>query len=187
MNSAEPKVLLGVTGSIAAYKAADLASKLRQKGVNVTVVMTAAAQQLVAARTFQYITNNPVVTSLWEPAGGYDPDHIAISEAARVAVVAPATANIIGKLANGIADDALSTILMACDGPLILAPAMNQRMYNSPALQQNLDRLRERGVRIVGPATGRLACGASGIGRMAEVPEIVDAVTAEIERTKPGQ
>jgi len=187
MNSDAPNVLLGITGGIAAYKAADLASKLRQNGLNVTAVMTAAARQFVTARTFQYITGNPVVVSLWEPAGGFDPDHVAISEAASVAVVAPATANIIGKLANGIADDALSTILMAFDGPLIIAPAMNTQMYNNPAVQRNLQILRERGARQVGPGTGWLACGKRGVGRMAEVPEILDAVMAEIDRARPAR
>ena len=169
-------VLLGVTGGIAAYKAADLASKLRQRGVNVVVAMTRSAQQFVTPLTFEYISNHPVITDLFEKPGGYQADHIAVTDEAAVAVIAPATANVIGKIANGIADDALTTIVMAFAGPLIIAPAMNERMYQSAALQENLKRLHERGVTQVGPCTGWLACGKVGIGRMAEVPEIVDAV-----------
>jgi phosphopantothenoylcysteine decarboxylase/phosphopantothenate--cysteine ligase len=169
-------VLLGVTGGIAAYKAADLASKLRQKGLNVIVVMTRSARRFIAPLTFEYLTDNPVVTGLWKRAGERDPDHIAISDAADVAVVAPATANIIGKLANGIADDALSTVLMAFRKTLIVAPAMNEKMYENPVVQENLKRLRDRAVRQIGPGKGWLACGAEGFGRMAEVPEILDAV-----------
>jgi len=179
-------VLLGVTGGIAAYKAADLASKMRQKGIDVIVVMTAAAQRFVAPLTFQYISNNPVVTDLFEMAGGFDCGHVSISEAADVAVIAPATANIIGKLANGVADDALTTAIMAFRKPLIIAPAMNERMYESPAVQENLKRLRERGVRQVGPGTGWLACGTEGTGRMAEVPEILDAVLKELDARPRG-
>jgi len=180
MNNPSGTVLLGVTGGIAAYKAADLASNLRQRGLNVIVVMTASARRFVTALTFEYLTNNPVVTDLWEKSGGHSADHIAVSDAADVAVVAPATANIIGKLANGIADDALSTIIIAFRKPLILAPAMNEKMYESPIVQQNLQRLRERGVGQVGPGKGWLACGAEGVGRMAEVPEIIDAVLEEL-------
>ena len=176
MSDPSGTVLLGVTGGIAAYKAADLASKLRQRALNVVVVMTHSAQRVVTPLTFEYITGNPVVTGLWEKAGGHNPDHIAISDAADAAVIAPATANIIGKLANGIADDALSTIIMALRKPLIIAPAMNEKMYESPAVQQNLQRLRERGVGQIGPGEGWLACGREGIGRMAEVSDIVDAV-----------
>lgn len=182
MTTLSGTVLLGVTGGIAAYKAADLTSKLRQRGLDVQVVMTAAAQQFVTARTFEYLSNNPVITDLWTKAGGHDPDHVAVSDAADVAVVAPATANIIGKLANGIADDALSTILMATQRPLILAPAMNERMYENPAVQENLQRLRQRGARQVGPGQGWLACGAIGVGRMADVADIIEAVVEELGR-----
>jgi len=180
MSDPSGTVLLGVTGGIAAYKAADLASKLRQGGLTVTVVMTRCARRFVTPLTFEYITNNPVVTNLWEKAGGHRPDHVAISDAADAAVIAPATANIIGKLANGIADDALTTIIMAFRKPLIIAPAMNEKMYDSPAVQQNLQRLRERGIKQVGPGEGWLACGRQGRGRMAEVPEIIDAVLKEL-------
>ena len=176
MGSLGGTVLLGVTGGIAAYKAADLASKLRQKGLKVIVVMTGAAREFVTPLTFQYISNHPVITDLFENPGGYDADHIAASDEADVAVIAPATANVIGKIANGIADDALTTIVMAFAKPLIIAPAMNERMYQSAAVQENLRRLRERGVKQVGPGTGWLACGVVGIGRMAEVPEILEAV-----------
>jgi len=182
MDGQTATVVLGVTGGIAAYKAADLASKLRQKGLKVIVVMTRNARQFVAPLTFEYVTGNPVVTDLFEKPGGHQCDHVAIADEAAVAVVAPATANIIGKLANGIADDALSTILLAFDKPVIIAPAMNERMYQSPAVQENLRLLRERGVRQVGPGTGWLACGRTGIGRMADVQEILAAVMDELPK-----
>jgi len=181
MDGQTATVLLGVTGGIAAYKAADLASKLRQKGVDVVVVMTRNALQFVAPLTFEYITGNPVITDLFEKAGGHQCDHVALADRAAAAVVAPATANVIGKLANGIADDALSTILLAFDKPVIIAPAMNERMYQSPAVQENLRKLRERGVHQVGPGTGWLACGKTGIGRMAEVPEILAEVLKRVK------
>jgi len=184
MNTPAGTIILGVTGGIAAYKAADLASKLRQAGVNVQVVMTPSARKFITPLTFEYITGNPVITSMFSKAGGHNPDHIALCDAADAAVIAPATANIIGKLANGIADDALSTIVMAFDKPLFIAPAMNQRMFESAALQENLQRLKSRGVRQVGPVEGWLACGTTGIGRMADVQQILDALMQELKREK---
>jgi len=176
MNSPSGTVLLGVTGGIAAYKAADLTSRMRQKGLNVIVVMTRSARKFIAPLTFEYLSNRPVITDLFEKAGGCDSDHVSVSDAADVAVIAPATANVIGKIANGIADDALTTIIVAFPKPLIIAPAMNEKMYKSPAVQENLRRLHERGVTQIGPATGWLACGVEGIGRMAGVPDILEAV-----------
>jgi len=180
MQNAAGTVLLGVTGGIAAYKAADLTSKLRQEGIKVIVAMTRSAQRFVTPLTFEYLSNQPVITDLFERPGEHSADHVSISDAADVAVIAPATANIIGKIANGIADDALSTIIMAFRKPLIIAPAMNERMYQSPAVQENLRRLIERGARQIGPGKGWLACGTQGEGRMADVPEIFEAVLKEL-------
>jgi len=154
---------------------------MRQKGLSVVVAMTRSAQEFVTPLTFEYLSNRPVITGLFQRAGGYETNHVSISDEADVAVIAPATANIIGKIANGIADDALSTIIMAFSKPLIIAPAMNERMYRSPALQLNLQRLRERGVRQVGPGNGWLACGVEGEGRLADVAEILDAVLKELK------
>jgi len=172
------EILVGVTGGIAAYKAAHLVSLLAQEGAAVSVVMTEHAQRFVGPLTFQALSRRPVYTDLFAE-GAYEADHIALADRAEVAVVAPATANVIGKLAAGIADDLLSTVLVALRVPVILAPAMNEAMWNHPAVQTNVETLRRRGVRFVGPEEGRLACGTEGLGRMAE-PE---TILAEIVRT----
>jgi len=167
------EILVGVTGGIAAYKAADLVSLLAQEGAAVSVVMTEHATRFVGPLTFQALSRRPVYTDLFAE-GAYDTDHIALADRAEAAVVAPATANAIGKLAGGIADDLLSTVLVALRVPVILAPAMNEAMWNHPAVQANVETLRRRGVRFVGPEEGRLACGTEGPGRMAE-PETIFA------------
>ena len=169
------EILVGVTGGIAAYKAADLVSLLVEEGAAVSVVMTEHAQRFVGPLTFQALSRRPVYTDLFAE-GAYDTDHIALADRAEAAVVAPATANAIGKLAGGIADDLLSTVLVALRVPVILAPAMNEAMWNHPAVQANAETLRRRGVRFVGPEEGRLACGTEGLGRMAEPESILDAV-----------
>jgi len=169
------EILVGVTGGIAAYKAAHLVSLLVQEGAAVSVVMTEHAQRFVGPLTFQALSRRPVYTDLFAE-GAYDADHIALADRAEAAVVAPATANVIGKLAAGIADDLLSTVLVALRVPVILAPAMNEAMWNHPAVQANVETLRRRGVRFVGPEEGRLACGTEGLGRMAEPETILDAV-----------
>jgi len=174
------EILVGVTGGIAAYKAALLVSRLVQEGAAVSVVMTEHAQRFVGPLTFQALSRRPVYTDLFAE-GAYDTDHIALADRAEAAVVAPATANVIGKLAAGIADDLLSTVLVALRVPVILAPAMNEAMWNHPAVQANVETLRRRRVRFVGPEEGRLACGTEGLGRMAEpetiLAEIVRALT----------
>jgi phosphopantothenoylcysteine decarboxylase/phosphopantothenate--cysteine ligase len=172
------EILVGVTGGIAAYKAAHLVSLLAQEGAAVSVVLTEHATRFVGPLTFQALSRRPVYTDLLAE-GAYDTDHIALADRAEAAVVAPATANVIGKLAAGIADDLLSTVLLALRVPVILAPAMNEAMWNHPAVQANVETLRRRGVRFVGPEEGRLACGTEGLGRMAE-PE---TILAEIVRT----
>jgi len=180
-NSAQsaPLVALGVTGSIAAYKAADLTSALVQAGVNVQVLMTASAMQLVQAQTFLTLSRQPVITDLWTMPQ-WQPGHIELAERAALLVIAPATANFIGKLANGIADDALTSYALSHQGPVLVAPAMNPRMWAHAAVQANCQRLRERAVVFVGPDSGRVACGDAGRGRLAPVAQILDAVLAHL-------
>lgn len=172
-------VILGITGSIAACKAADLASRLTKAGLDIHVVMTDSATRLVQPRTFQTLTRNPVVTDLWE-LPDWQPGHVALADRADLLVVAPATANILAKMAHGIADDALSTQILAHEGPVVVAPAMNPRMWRHPAVQENVTTLRRRGVRILGPGCGDVACGAPGEGRMLEPESIAQAVQAQL-------
>lgn len=171
-------VLLGVSGGVAAYKAADLASKLTGGGYCVYTIMTAAACELICPKTFEALTGNAVYTSLWSAPDEFKIGHIDLATAAEIVVVAPATANIIAKTAAGICDDLLSTTLCACwQKPTLFAPAMNTRMWNNPMVQRNIEILKkDLNVRFVGPAEGRLACGDIGAGRMAETAEILAAV-----------
>lgn len=169
-------LLVGVAGGIAAFKTAALVSRLVQAGAGVSVVMTGHATRFVGPLTFQALTGRPVHTDLFASAAVYEPDHIALADRADLAVVAPATANLLAKLAHGLADDLLSTVLLAVAAPVLLAPAMNPRMWTHPAVRANVETLRSRGVRMVGPNEGRLACGAVGPGRMAEPEEILAAV-----------
>ncbi|UCF43180.1 MAG: hypothetical protein JSV99_11480 [Planctomycetota bacterium] len=181
-------ILLGVSGGVAAYKAIDLASKLCACGAKVNTVMTENACQLVGPKSFEAITTSPVFTSLWGPSEGYKIDHINLASWADIVVVAPATANIIGKIANGICDDLLSTVLCACWGkPTLLAPAMNDNMWNNPAVQRNVKLAQEMGFELTGPETGRLACGEEGVGRMSEPQGILGAIekmASKIKRKK---
>ena len=175
-------VLLGVTGGIAAYKAAELARLLVKGGVKVKVVMTESGQKFVTPLTFRTITGNPVTTSMWsDPASPFP--HISLSEEADIIVVAPATANIIAKMAYGIADDLLSTTLLAARGTVAIAPAMNTRMYLHPATVENIRKLRAMGTVIVECGEGQLACGDEGVGRMAEPTDIVQVIERELART----
>ena len=167
-------VLLGVCGGIAAYKAAALTSALVQAGATVTVVMTEEATKLVAPKTFEALTRRPVAVSMWD--ANLPHPHIELARQADVLCVAPATANIMAKVAVGIADDLLSTTILAFAGTTIMAPAMNAVMWGKPATQRNVRRLVEDGVVLVGPETGRLSCGESGAGRMASPERIFDAI-----------
>ncbi len=167
-------LVLGVTGSIAAYKAAELTSQLRQHGVEVRVMMTESATHLVAPQTFLTLSKSPVTVSLWD-SPSWQPRHIELALETKVLLIAPATANILAKMAHGIADDSLSTFYLSHEGTVIVAPAMNPRMWRHPATQENVRILKERGVRFVGPAEGRVACGEAGVGRMSEVSEILSA------------
>ncbi len=173
-------VVLGVTGSIAAYKAADLTSKLVQIGVEVHVVMTASAAKLVQPQTFLTLSRHPVLTDLWA-VPEWRPEHIALAESAQLLLVAPATANFLGKFAHGIADDALTTVALSHEGPVIVAPAMNPRMWRHAAVQESVRLLRLRGVKIIGPAAGRVACSGDGeAGRMVAVEQLLAAVLVEL-------
>jgi phosphopantothenoylcysteine decarboxylase/phosphopantothenate--cysteine ligase len=169
-------IILGVTGSIAAYKAVDIASQLTQADATVNVIMTEAATQFVAPLTFQTITERPVVTEMFELASESNIEHISLAEAADVIVIAPATANIIAKLAAGIADDMLCCTVLASKAPVIIAPAMDENMYENPITQDNLSKLRARNFITVGPASGRLASGKEGSGRLADIKDIVDTI-----------
>ena len=170
-------ILLGVTGGVAAYKAVDLASKLTACGAAVRTVMTDSACRFVAPKSFEAVTRSAVFTTLWNGPEEYRSVHISLADWARIVVVAPATANIIGKVVGGICDDLLSTTLCACWAtPTLIAPAMNSRMWDNPAVQSNVEALKQRGVKIVGPASGRLACGTDGVGRMAEPSEILEGI-----------
>ena len=183
------EILLCVSGGIACYKAADLASKLVQSGAGVTVAMTAAAAEFVKPPTFQALTRRAVFTSMWQSTETYDSGHISLTEKADLAILAPATANSIAKLANGLADNLVSTMLLATAGScdVLVAPAMNSRMFAHPAVQANLERLRTMpGVHLIGPAEGRLACGTTGPGRMCEPAEILSRAT-ELLRRKPAK
>ena len=170
-------ILLGVTGGVAAYKAAALASRLTGDGAVVKTVMTDHATQLVSARTFQAVTGQPVYTSLWHATSRSSMEHIDLVDWADACVVAPATANIIAKTVHGLCDDLLSTLLcVAWQTPRLFAPAMNTRMWENPVTQKNTTQLANMGVSLVGPNPGRLACGTEGLGRMAEPEEILQAV-----------
>ena len=170
-------ILLGVSGGIAVYKAVDLASKLTAVGAAVNTVMTENACQFVSPRSFEAVTNSAVFTSLWDTSEEYKISHINLADWADIVVVAPATANIIAKIANGICDDLLSTTLCVCwQKPILLAPAMNESMWQNPTVQRNVKRARDIGFRLTGPEKGRLASGMEGIGRMSEPQDILEAV-----------
>ncbi|MBW2085549.1 MAG: bifunctional phosphopantothenoylcysteine decarboxylase/phosphopantothenate--cysteine ligase CoaBC [Deltaproteobacteria bacterium] len=181
MNRLKDKhVVLAVTGGIAAYKSAELARMFMSHGAQVRVAMTQSACRFITPLTFQSLTREPVAMDLWEPEDSVKIGHIALAEWADVVVIAPATANIIGKMAAGIADEFLSTFLMAVHSPVVVCPAMNVNMYNHPVLQENLTRLRSLNYRVVDPGTGALACGTEGQGRLAELEDIVEETQAAL-------
>ena len=168
-------VVLGVTGGIAAYKACEIVSRLRKLHAEVDVIMTENATRLVAPLTFETLSNRPVCVDTFSRIESWDVKHISLAQKADLMLVAPATANIMAKLAHGIADDMLSTTLLATKAPILLAPAMNTGMWTADATQQNLKTLCDRGIHTVGPASGFLACGDNGAGRMSEPAQIVEA------------
>ena len=181
-------ILLGVSGGVAAYKAVDLASKLTASGARVNTVMTENACRFIGPKSFEAVTNSAVYTTLWNTTQEYKISHINLADWADIVVVAPATANIIGKIANGICDDLLSTTLCACWAkPTLLAPAMNNNMWTNAAVQRNIKAIKGMGFKLIGPEKGRLACGTEGIGRMSEpqdILELIEKIASEIKRNK---
>jgi phosphopantothenoylcysteine decarboxylase/phosphopantothenate--cysteine ligase len=174
------QVLLGVTGSIACYKACDLVRRLQDAGHDVTVALTAAAARFVTPLTFAALSRHPVLESLFDPVEGVR--HVSAADDCDVYVIAPASADALGKIALGLADDFVTTLALACAKPLVVAPAMDDVMWRHPAVQQHVATLRARGVAIVEPAAGPLASGHVGPGRLAEVADIVQAVAAALRR-----
>jgi len=179
-----PVIIVGVTGSIAAYKAADLVSKLSKGGFEVHVVMTLAAQEFIAPLTFQTLSKNPVVTSVFDGTRGWKPGHIDLADRANLLLVAPATANIIAELAHGLASNPIGEIALATLAPMLIAPAMNGKMWQHAATQHNVALLKSRGVEFIGPEEGLLACGYEGLGRLWSVDEIVGRAAQLIARKK---
>ncbi len=168
-------ILLGVTGSIAAYKAADLLRELQNHGADVHVLMTESAQRFVTPLTFKTLSQNPVLGSLWDEEMGWCPGHIELADKADLLIVAPATANTLGKFANGMADDLLASVYLATRAPILIAPAMNGKMWEHPATLRNREILENRGHRFVEPSEGDLACGYVGKGKLCEIGSIIDA------------
>ena len=171
-------IVVGVCGSIAAYKVAVVVRRLRQEGAAVHVIMTPAASRFVGPVTFRALSQRPVITEMWDPNGPWDEPHVALGERADLYVIAPATADMIGKLVAGLADDLVSATALATRAALLVAPAMSDQMAEAPVVQDNLARLRARGVHVIGPERGPLASGKIGLGRMAEPEAIVAAVIA---------
>lgn len=174
-------ILLGVSGGVAAYKAVDLASKLTAAGAVVKTIMTENACQLICPKSFEAVTGQPVYTNMWQTDEQFQIGHVSTADWADIVVVAPATANIVGKIANGICDDLLSTTICVCwplikVGAVLLAPAMNSNMWDNSAVQRNIETIKEMGFHLIGPEEGRLACGTEGIGRMSEPQDILEAI-----------
>lgn len=169
-------IVVAVSGGIAVYKTVDLVSRLKKKGHNVYVMMTKSACEFVTPLTFQTMSQNEVVTDMFAPVANWEVEHISLAQKADVMLVCPATANVIGKIASGIADDFLTTTIMACKAPKVICPAMNNNMYENTVVQRNIEKLRNDGCFIVEPGEGFLACGTTGKGRLSELENIEDAV-----------
>ncbi len=180
----DKNILLAVCGGIAAYKIVEVASRLRKLGANVHVVMTKEATEFVTPLTFQEISGNPVNVSMWEKVTNWNVEHIALANLADLVLIAPATANIIGKIANGIADDMLSTVVMATKAPVFVAPAMNSNMFTNPITQKNIQTLRDVNYHIIEPASGHLACGVNGVGRLPEPITLVEEIEKYFAKTE---
>jgi phosphopantothenoylcysteine decarboxylase / phosphopantothenate---cysteine ligase len=180
------RVLLGVGAGIAVYKSVDLVRRLRERGADVRVIMTAAATAFVAPLTFQAVSGHPVRTTLLDPGAEAGMDHIELARWADCLLIAPATADLMARLAAGLANDLLTTVVLACEAPLFIAPAMNQAMWRHPATQANLETLRARGVGVLGPGVGEQACGDLGPGRMLEPLEIAEALFPQVPRPLAG-
>jgi len=189
---ARKRIILGVTGSIAAYKAADLASQLRKRGAEVFPVMTVAAQKFITPLTLQTLARHPVITSLWHEnadgaagAAAWQPSHVELADAADLLLVAPATADIIAQFAHGLAPDFLSSLHLVCRAPVLIAPAMNAKMWTHPATLANVATLKTRGAHFIGPDAGMLACGYEGPGRLAPLEAILARAEQLLARAAP--
>ena len=174
------RVILGITGSIAAYKAADIASQLTKLGHEVTCVLTKEALEFVTPLTLQTLSRRPVISDLFAEKNGWQPGHIHLADSADLLLIAPATANVLASMAHGFANDALTAIALATRAPVLIAPAMNGKMWLHPATQQNVTTLKAWGHEFIEPAEGLLACGYEGVGRLADVGEIVERTKAKL-------
>jgi len=179
-NETKTNIVLGVTGSIAAYKAAELVRMMKTRGWDVSVVMTRAATEFIGPLTFRTLSQNPVAVDMFQDSSDWRPRHISLADRADVMLIAPCTANVLAKLAHGLADDLLSCTALATQAPLIAAPAMNEKMWDHPATRANVQTLKERNVEIVEVGSGDLACGYQGRGRMAALGEILTAVESVV-------
>ncbi|MFH1778653.1 MAG: flavoprotein [Candidatus Omnitrophota bacterium] len=175
------EIILGVTGSIAAYKACDIINILRRGGFNITVIMTKEAKEFISPLTLQTLSNNKVYCDMFELPMELEPLHTSLADKADLILIAPACANTIGKIANGICDDLLTCVVLASNAKLLIAPAMNEKMYKHPAVQENIKVLEGRGVKFIGPIKGPLACGHEGIGHIAEIDSIITEVKKSLK------
>lgn len=175
------KILLGVTGSIAAYKSADLIRLMRRKNWDVSVIMTKSATEFIGETTLRTLSRNPVAIEMFVKSEDWIPSHISLADRTSLFIIAPCTANVIAKLAHGIADDLLTCTALSCTAPLVIAPAMNEKMLDHQATQANIKVLKQRGVSFIEPGKGELACGCSGRGRMAEPEDIMKALVKFIK------
>ena len=176
------KIILGVTGSIAAYKAGDIIRRLQDQGLEVKVVMTKEAEKFITPLTLESLCGGKVYRNLFDDENAWRMDHIQVAQDVDMILIAPATANIIGKLANGIADDLLTCMVLATKAKVVVAPAMNVEMYRNKIVQENVAKLKRHGVSFIEPAEGKLACGTIGIGHLAEVDDIVKAAIRELKK-----
>lgn len=177
-------VLLGVTGGIAVYKACDLVSRMRKLGIDVRVIMTEGATQFVSPLTFESLSNHPVAVDVFQTPKAWEIEHISWAKRADACLIAPATANFIGKVAGGVADDMLTTTIMATKAPVLIAPAMNTNMYLNPIVQDNIEKLKQYGYRFVAPESGRLACSDEGVGKLANNDDLMEALLMLLEPKK---
>lgn len=185
MNLTGKNIILGVTGSIAAYKSAEIARQLIKSGANVFCVMTKSATSFISPLTLQTLSKHPVAIELFDPIINWDIEHIELSKKADMVLIAPATANLINKIASGIADDMLTTLILAVQCPILIAPAMNNRMYQNPITQNNIEKLKAYGMVFIEPESGDLACDEQAIGRLANIRRIMDNIESVLEKDKP--
>jgi len=180
MSKYKKQLIIGVTGSIAAYRACDIICRLKESEISVTAVMTKEAEQFITPLLLGHISSNPVYTDMFKAPDVWSPEHISLADKTGLVLIAPATANIIAKLANGICDDLLTCIVMATKAPILIAPAMNSNMYAHKATQDNIKRLKSFGYKFIGPVEGRLACGSIGLGHIASAEDIVRETLASL-------